>query len=169
MESLVILVTYLWKPGIKNCCLKVTLSWEVVLWWSTHCMPCGILVPWPGIEPRPSVVGVQSPNHWIAREFPWKSLLKHNLIKRSHIKVQIGLRRGGRPKNKSQTCLRWRGREPETKLLRLWILGRRSFPFFFFLAVPWGLWDLSSLTRDLAQALSSESLVSKPLGHQGAP
>ena len=31
---------------------------------------CGILVPQPGIEPRPSAVKAQSPNHWTAREFP---------------------------------------------------------------------------------------------------
>ena len=31
---------------------------------------CGILVPQLGIEPRPSAVRVQSPNHWTAREFP---------------------------------------------------------------------------------------------------
>ena len=30
---------------------------------------CGILVPWPGIEPVPSAVKAQSPNHWTAREF----------------------------------------------------------------------------------------------------
>ena len=34
---------------------------------------CGILVPWPGIEPVPwhsLAVKAQSPNHWTAREFP---------------------------------------------------------------------------------------------------
>ena len=31
---------------------------------------CGILVPQPGIEPTPSAVKVQSPNHWTAKEFP---------------------------------------------------------------------------------------------------
>ena len=31
---------------------------------------CEILVPWLGIEPRPPVVEVQNPNHWITREFP---------------------------------------------------------------------------------------------------
>ena len=29
---------------------------------------CGILVPGPGIEPVPSAVKTQSPNHWTARE-----------------------------------------------------------------------------------------------------
>ena len=31
---------------------------------------CRILVPWPGIEPRPMAVKAPSPNHWISREFP---------------------------------------------------------------------------------------------------
>ena len=35
-----------------------------------HCTACGILVPRPGIEPGPSSMRVQSPNHWTAREFP---------------------------------------------------------------------------------------------------
>ena len=30
----------------------------------------GILVPRPGFEPGPPAVEMQSPNHWIAREFP---------------------------------------------------------------------------------------------------
>ena len=33
-------------------------------------MAWGILVPQPGIEPRPSAVKPRSPNHWTAREFP---------------------------------------------------------------------------------------------------
>ena len=36
-----------------------------------HRTACGILVPRPGIEPGPSAVRVQSPNHWTAREFPF--------------------------------------------------------------------------------------------------
>ena len=31
-------------------------------------MAGGILVPWPEIEPGPSAVKAQSPNHWTARE-----------------------------------------------------------------------------------------------------
>ena len=34
------------------------------------CVACGILVPWPGIEPAPSAVKVRSPNHWTSREVP---------------------------------------------------------------------------------------------------
>ena len=41
----------------------ISLFWP---WWST----CGILVPWPGIEPGPSAERAQSPNHWTTREVP---------------------------------------------------------------------------------------------------
>ena len=34
--------------------------------WPYH-TACGILVPWPGIEPGPMAVKVPSPNHWPAR------------------------------------------------------------------------------------------------------
>ena len=37
------------------------------------CLLCdayGILVPQPGVKPYPPAVDMQSPNHWIAREFP---------------------------------------------------------------------------------------------------
>ena len=39
------------------------------LFWLHH-TACGILVPWPGIEPVPHAVEVQHPNHWTAREVP---------------------------------------------------------------------------------------------------
>ena len=37
-----------------------------------HCVICGILVPWPGMElaPPTPTMKVLSPNHWIAREIP---------------------------------------------------------------------------------------------------
>ena len=35
-----------------------------------HCVACGILVPWSGIEPWPLAVKVPSPNHWTTRESP---------------------------------------------------------------------------------------------------
>ena len=31
---------------------------------------CGILVPWPGIEPVAPSVKMQSPNYWTTRKFP---------------------------------------------------------------------------------------------------
>ena len=46
---------------------------------SVHCLfffflaaqcACGILVPQPGIEPRPSAMKAQSPNHWTTGDFP---------------------------------------------------------------------------------------------------
>ena len=39
--------------------------------------PSGILVPWTGIEPMPSAVEIQSPNHWITRELPRPSHAPH--------------------------------------------------------------------------------------------
>ena len=39
-----------------------------------HFTACGILVPWPGIEPGPTAVKAPSLNHWTAREIPRTSL-----------------------------------------------------------------------------------------------
>ena len=41
----------------------------VFIFWLCHAA-CGILVPWPGIEPRPTAVKALSRNHWTTREFP---------------------------------------------------------------------------------------------------
>lgn len=38
----------------------------------------GSLVPWPGIEPMPSVLGVQNLNHWMARS-PYSHILNFSL------------------------------------------------------------------------------------------
>ena len=65
------------------CSFNITLSWSlerffyfkklfIYLFIWPHCVACGILVPWPGIEPTFSAVKVRSLNHWIAREFPGK-------------------------------------------------------------------------------------------------
>ena len=35
-----------------------------------HHVACGILAPWPGIEPMPPAVEERSPNHWTAKEVP---------------------------------------------------------------------------------------------------
>ena len=37
--------------------------------WPCH-LACGILVPWPGIEPAPLALKVWGPNHWNTREIP---------------------------------------------------------------------------------------------------
>ena len=49
---------------------KVKFWFLFLLFFCLHCMACGILVPWPGIEPGPSAVRLWSPNPWTAREFP---------------------------------------------------------------------------------------------------
>ena len=38
-------------------------------------MACRILVPRPGMEPRPTKVKLPNPNHWTTREFPRKVIL----------------------------------------------------------------------------------------------
>ena len=49
-------------------------------------MSCRILVPWPGIEPRPFTGKVPIPNHCTAREFPTINIFKKEMhIKISHI------------------------------------------------------------------------------------
>ena len=40
-----------------------------LIFWLHH-LACGILVPRPGMEATPAAGEAQSPNHWIAREFP---------------------------------------------------------------------------------------------------
>ena len=53
-----------------------------------HCMACGILVPWPGIEPGPAAVKAQSPNYWATREFLKTFILDEcnwDLLMRKHI------------------------------------------------------------------------------------
>ena len=44
------------------------------------CAASGILVPKPGIEPMPSAVKEQSPNHWITRELPVLPFLNHTFV-----------------------------------------------------------------------------------------
>ena len=39
------------------------------MFWPCHAA-CGILVPWPGIEPRPPASGAQSLDHWTASKVP---------------------------------------------------------------------------------------------------
>ena len=45
-----------------------------IIFWPCH-TACGILVPWPGVEPLPPAVEAWSPNHWTTREAPRTSLL----------------------------------------------------------------------------------------------
>ena len=41
-----------------------------------HPVACRILVPEPEIDPGLQAVNMQSPNHWMTREFP-KEIFKH--------------------------------------------------------------------------------------------
>ena len=40
------------------------------------CTACGLLAPWPGIEPPPLALEVQSLNHWTTREVPQLSSVR---------------------------------------------------------------------------------------------
>ena len=58
---------------LKNKSICIFLNWclfiYLFIFWS-HCEACGILVLWPGIEPRPPALEAQSPNHWTTWEVP---------------------------------------------------------------------------------------------------
>ena len=43
--------------------------WSCFFFFLPCCVTCGVLVPWSGIEPGPSAVRVEGPNHWTSREF----------------------------------------------------------------------------------------------------
>ena len=42
------------------------------------CKACGMLAPWPGIEPLPPCIGRLILNHWTTREFPWVHFFVHH-------------------------------------------------------------------------------------------
>ena len=81
---------WLWKVLAVSIALCVILGgkWEILnelsflnfilnfkIFWPCRAA-CGILVPWPGMEPVPPAVEARSPNHWTIREVPelsrWK-------------------------------------------------------------------------------------------------
>ena len=57
--------------GALKYCMYIYIYIYFFFFWFHH-TAWGILVPWPGIEPRPPGVEVQSPNHWIAKQFCWE-------------------------------------------------------------------------------------------------
>ena len=66
-----------WRPeasggACKGLSLSLLFFFFFTFW--PHRAACGILVPRPGIEPAPSAVEVQSPNHWTARKVPQSAL-----------------------------------------------------------------------------------------------
>ena len=54
-----------------------------------HTEASGILVPQPGIEPRPSAVRAWSPNHWTTREFPGGYLIYGIYNSPSQVKAKL--------------------------------------------------------------------------------
>ena len=57
---------------------------------SLHHVACGILVPWPGMEPAPLAVKVQSLNHWTTRQFPSLVFMKTHVILLSLLSYILG-------------------------------------------------------------------------------
>ena len=62
----------------RNLCF-VLLSIFIYLF-RPYYMACGILVPWPGIEPAPLALEAWSLNHWATREFPLYNYFKPSWI-----------------------------------------------------------------------------------------
>ena len=62
--------------GEKSISMLTVLIIIIIFFWLSW-SACGILVPQSGIEPTPSTVKDQSPNHKIPREFPSVLIYKH--------------------------------------------------------------------------------------------
>ena len=63
-----------WSVLRYSCALEAciwTIACLLVTEFFCCCCFCGILVPWPGIDPAPSAMKARSPNHRTTREFPW--------------------------------------------------------------------------------------------------
>ena len=56
-------------------CLQLKVSFSFL----TVSRASGILVPQPGIEPKPPAVNVQSPNRWTTRDVPQSILLMQEI------------------------------------------------------------------------------------------
>ena len=78
--------------SIMNVFVFILNHFLTLVWYSVFSFfgfrACGILVPWPGIEPMPPAVDAQSLNHWTAREVPAsESLQKKKSLYLSDIRV----------------------------------------------------------------------------------
>lgn len=82
-----LLATYHYKDSTTLLCFDVTIclfyalisvTQQLVFFFSQHCIACGILVPPVGTEPLPPTVEVQSPHHWTFREFHSWSFKKYS-------------------------------------------------------------------------------------------
>ena len=61
--------------------LSVLSSLSSVNFFLSHHEACGILDPWPGIEPGAPEMKVPNPNHWTTRKFPIKGNDGRTLLK----------------------------------------------------------------------------------------
>ena len=76
-----------WMTPVKK---RYIWSFFLFFWGGGLChTACGILVPWPGIEPVPPALEVQSLNHWTTREVPGHSLLKNKKQKTQQQPMKI--------------------------------------------------------------------------------
>ena len=66
-------------PSLLLFIFKVFQAVMFFFFWSCS-TACRILVPQPGIEPRPLAVKAQGPNHWAARDFPRYSCFRFFLL-----------------------------------------------------------------------------------------
>ena len=62
-RALILLVAGHWPTKLSN-------IFFFFFWWGACYIAYRILVPRPGIEPEPAVVGAWNLNHWTAREVP---------------------------------------------------------------------------------------------------
>ena len=61
-------VDHFFFKSLLNLLQKLLLLYVLLFFFFGH-WACGILAPWPGIDPH-FCIGRQSPNHWTSREFP---------------------------------------------------------------------------------------------------
>ena len=65
-------------------------------------------------------------------------------------------------------CLQVRPAESQTIIFSVFCLFVFCFVLFYFLATSWGMWDLSSQTRNQTHVPSIRIMESQPLDHQGS-
>ena len=57
--------------GFKQNTLWIPFLVVLCFCFGPHCLACGVLVPWSGMEPPPPAMEAQSLNHWTTKEVPW--------------------------------------------------------------------------------------------------
>ena len=69
-------------------CLEAFVTLVLLLLYFAH-TACGILIPWPGVEPVSPALEVQSLNHWTAREIPHLFFSENFCIFTSFVKPSL--------------------------------------------------------------------------------